>query len=718
MHDQVRILKSPSDVREYKALRLSNGLSAILIHDPDIKLNGDEIDGDGRHFQATSMHAVPDDGHASSLEDRASVEEEGTETDESDTSQSEDGSDDENQGHIRSKQPHVAHAHGGLKKAAAALSVGVGHYSDPPNLQGLSHYLEHMLFMGSEKYPDENEYDAFLSAHSGSSNAYTEEEATTFHFDCAPASLEQALDRLAQFFVCPLFKRDAMEREVIAVDNEFTGVLQSDQCRLLQLRAHTAKDGHPARGFGWGNSKSLVDKPNLSGTNVRDALLQHYAEQYSAERMNLVVIGAQPLSVLESWVCEKFSSVLGGKGVRTSYKEFGKPFVPGESCGKLYILPSVRDEHRMSIVFQFPDLQAYYFKKAEDYVSHLLGHEGYGSLLAGLKSRGWATALSAGTVDQTSAAWLFEIAITLTEAGLLADQGYGMSPVGLVFEYISMLKSMEPQKWAWDELKAISDMKWQFLEEEEAADYVAQIASDMHIYPVEHALAGSYLHLDFDQGLINDLLAEMTPKLVRLELQTRDFEGCLSQAHTDERLQDITVGEEPWFSFPFASCALPPNLVEQWDACTWSTDLQLPPRNPYLPTNFDIICDNNYNQVMEGGEDETDIWPSPPKQLLNARGLDLCHKLDSRFRKPRAFAYFRLSLPNTNISPRVAAMTHLVVKLLEDELCQEAYLADVADLHYGIAFEGAQGKFGILRVFFFNLNCPPNTLENQCFKIT
>lgn len=44
----------------------------------------------------------------------------------------------------------------------------------PICLQGLSHYLEHMLFMGSKKFPDENEYDAFLARHGGSSNAYTE----------------------------------------------------------------------------------------------------------------------------------------------------------------------------------------------------------------------------------------------------------------------------------------------------------------------------------------------------------------------------------------------------------------------------------------------------------------------------------------------------------------------------------------------------------------
>ena len=44
--------------------------------------------------------------------------------------------------------------------------------------QGLSHYLEHMLFMGSEHFPDENEYDAFLSSHGGSANAYTEMVST------------------------------------------------------------------------------------------------------------------------------------------------------------------------------------------------------------------------------------------------------------------------------------------------------------------------------------------------------------------------------------------------------------------------------------------------------------------------------------------------------------------------------------------------------------
>ena len=50
-------------------------------------------------------------------------------------------------------------------KASAAMDVGVGHWSDPQHLPGLAHFLEHMLFLGTERFPDEAEYNHFLNAH-------------------------------------------------------------------------------------------------------------------------------------------------------------------------------------------------------------------------------------------------------------------------------------------------------------------------------------------------------------------------------------------------------------------------------------------------------------------------------------------------------------------------------------------------------------------------
>jgi nardilysin len=49
------------------------------------------------------------------------------------------------------------------------------------------------------------------------------QELTNYQFDCEPRALHGALDRFAQFFLAPLCKADALEREVSAVDNEFAG---------------------------------------------------------------------------------------------------------------------------------------------------------------------------------------------------------------------------------------------------------------------------------------------------------------------------------------------------------------------------------------------------------------------------------------------------------------------------------------------------------------
>ena len=57
--------------------------------------------------------------------------------------------------------------------AAAAMSVAVGHTSDPWEISGLSHFLEHMLFLGTTKYPDEASYKRFLKDRGGGSNAST-----------------------------------------------------------------------------------------------------------------------------------------------------------------------------------------------------------------------------------------------------------------------------------------------------------------------------------------------------------------------------------------------------------------------------------------------------------------------------------------------------------------------------------------------------------------
>ena len=57
------------------------------------------------------------------------------------------------------------------KKAAAAMDVQVGCFSDPRELPGLAHFCEHMLFLGTERFPVEGDFERFVSAAGGSNNA-------------------------------------------------------------------------------------------------------------------------------------------------------------------------------------------------------------------------------------------------------------------------------------------------------------------------------------------------------------------------------------------------------------------------------------------------------------------------------------------------------------------------------------------------------------------
>ena len=121
------IIKSPTDLKDYKLIQLENGLKALLISDTSYdlkKLDQEELEVENG----------------------------------------------------------VTNGQTGLKRSAASLRIEVGSYSDPEELQGLAHFLEHMVFMGSKKYPSENEFTKFIDDHDGSYNAYTDDEFTNFHF--------------------------------------------------------------------------------------------------------------------------------------------------------------------------------------------------------------------------------------------------------------------------------------------------------------------------------------------------------------------------------------------------------------------------------------------------------------------------------------------------------------------------------------------------------
>ena len=60
------------------------------------------------------------------------------------------------------------------EKTSVTVSVNIGSYMDPKDSQGLAHFLEHMLFLGSKKYSNEEYYQINVKKYGGHSNAWTD----------------------------------------------------------------------------------------------------------------------------------------------------------------------------------------------------------------------------------------------------------------------------------------------------------------------------------------------------------------------------------------------------------------------------------------------------------------------------------------------------------------------------------------------------------------
>eukprot|EP00116_Pleurobrachia_bachei_P014557 sb/3474819/ len=112
--------------------------------------------------------------------------------------------------------------------ASTSFNVAAGSLCNPNDVLGLAHYLEHMLFMGTEKYPEENEADKFANENDGWINAWTDDSNTNYHFLVENSALLNMTDIYAQFFIKPILNKTSLDREMMAVESEYMMGFSSD----------------------------------------------------------------------------------------------------------------------------------------------------------------------------------------------------------------------------------------------------------------------------------------------------------------------------------------------------------------------------------------------------------------------------------------------------------------------------------------------------------
>lgn len=275
---------------------------------------------------------------------------------------------------------------GDEKLAAVALLVDVGSFTEPPKYQGLAHFLEHMIFMGSKKYPTENAFDAHIKKCGGFDNANTECEETLFYFEVSEEHLDSSMDYFSALLKAPLMMKEAMTREREAVESEFQQTLYDDEARRDQLLASLANRDYPHSTFTWGNLKSL--KEDINDDDLHKDLHEFRQRHYSGHRMYVCVQARLPIDELESLVVKHFSDIpsnnLAGKdfAVYDYRRAFSEEF-----HSEVFFVKPIENVCKLELTWVLPPMTNLYKCKPDQFLSYLIGYEGEGSLCAYLRKK-------------------------------------------------------------------------------------------------------------------------------------------------------------------------------------------------------------------------------------------------------------------------------------------------------------------------------------------
>ena len=519
-----------------------------------------------------------------------------------------------------------------LNKASAAMVIGVGSYMDPENRPGLAHFLEHMLFLGTEKYPDEAEYGNYLKSHGGYSNAYTAGDHTNYHFEISDQAFEGALDRFSQFFIAPMFDAEFTDREMNAVDSEFEMNLQNDDWREQEMFRTMVRADHPENHFTIGNLETLRDVK-------RADLLAFYERYYSADQMALALTSTDSLDQMEAWARKYFSAVKNKDRPAIDYSD---ALIDSARAPGVVLMEPVKDRRVLDMTFPTPGTRALYRSKPDELIGFLLGYEGEGSLLSRLKQQGLATGLRGGGHQATKDYSLFSVHVELTPAG--ADNWQQV--LRETFAFVETLRESPYPDYLFKERATAARLDELYADKGEGANRALELARDAWFYPLGDAERARYLWQDPAPESYFQLLDSLRPDNMIALLEVKGVP-------TDQ--------QEPHFGVQYSVQPFEPTLLAALQKPGKLEGAGLPPPNPFIPTNVDLL-------------------PPQPVKLIDEPGLTLYYGQDMTFERPQVSYQIRIRQPEAMGELRQVVLRDFYVSVMNEMLNEELYTASVAGL--------------------------------------
>lgn len=509
-------------------------------------------------------------------------------------------------------------------ESAAAMYVDVGSQDNPKNRDGLAHFLEHMLFITTEEYPEVDSLSEYVASHGGSYNAFTAGDHTQYYFSVKPEYFEKGFDIFSAFFISPLFEEKYVDRERHAVHSEFIVSKQSDDWRMYHL-GKTLLSRHPANRFSTGN----LDTLGIEG--LRQDLIDFYDSHYSSDRMNFVAVvpkGSDDLFPVIKARLEKIKK-------RETIPQDLSPRIASYNLGRFVKYKPIDDIDLLKIEFALPSSKKEFLKHTGKYLSTLIADESSGSIIDTLRKLDLATQLDCGIDEFSETEDLFIIEVKLTDDGVKRLD----EVMSVITSYIDLATKEGIKKSYLDEMQKISSMQYDYYTQESVLDQVNYLVGNMKDYPRHKWNNLRYVLKDtiYDPYRLKMLLKHMILSNSIVTLASKSVKTNLY---------------EPIYGIHYATDKISQKQYKAWNKPT-DLELSLPKPNTYIPDKVEML---SLRDTQE------------PEQLSEESWYKV-----GQFEQPKQFLAFSKVSPVE--SPEDSAVLMLTTRLLRLEKLGKLYPA-------------------------------------------
>lgn len=525
------------------------------------------------------------------------------------------------------------------EKSGAALAVYAGSMQNPDSQLGLAHYLEHMLFLGTEKYPDPDEYGEFMAQNGGMHNAYTADDHTNYMLEVNNDALPEALDRFADFFKAPMFYPEYAEKEVNAVDSEWSMRRASDGYILFALNNILMNPEHPIARFRIGNNETLSDKED---SKLHDEMLAFYERYYSANLMTASVVSNRPLDELEALAREAFADI-PNRNVEAPVIDVSVA-TADQLEQKIYYRPQM-EMRSVGLDFTIENNLEDYRYQPNRIVAHLLNSEMPGTPAALFRELGWMESMGAGASPNAYGnAGRFQIQVSLTEAGM----AHRDTIIGVVLNYLEQLREEGISEAYYEEVATVLNNEFTFLRRTGAFNYATSLAANLLYYPYSDVIDYNYRLDGYSPERINRVLNQLTTDNLRVWYVSPQEETDQEMYFFDGRyrVEDITAED-----------------YANWQQAAAQFTVNLPSVNTLFPEDLTM-----------SSEEVT----AKPVEIHAEPGVSVYLKRSQRFAEPRAEVLVQLYQPWTDKSLREQVAMQVLMdtfNLSQHALAREASIA-------------------------------------------